>query len=486
MSRPLMTALPRRWALTLAPALLLPLGACATNPVTGERELALISESQEIQMGQQYKQQVEATLGLVDDAALQAYVDRVGQRLAAVSERPELPWSFGVVDDPTPNAFALPGGPIYITRGLMTLMDSEAELASVLGHEIGHITARHAVSQLSRAQLAQVGLIAGMILRPELQGLGGLASSGLQILFLKYGRDDERQADDLGYRYAGTLNYDVREMADVFAQLQRAGEMAGHSPLPSWLSSHPYPEERIARIQERLAQEDPALLDQTDAGRAAYMRQVDGLVYGENPRQGYFEDALFLHPDLRFRWQLPRGWKTQNMTQAVIAVSPQEDAMLELTLAPGGSATQAAQAFLSQQGLQVGQSGRTTVNGLPAYSALFQARTEQGVLTGQVVFIEYGGAVYRIMGYTPQARFSSYDDIFRSSLGSFAQLTDPAALAVQPKRLDIVEAPRAMTLADFQRQWPSSIPMEELALINQVSGADARIPMGAYVKRVTE
>lgn len=486
MSRPMTAAMPRRWALTLAPALLLPLAACATNPVTGERELALISESQEIQMGQEYKQQVEASIGLVDDAGLQSYVNGVGQRLAAVSERPGLPWSFGVVDDPTPNAFALPGGPIYITRGLMTLMDSEAELASVLGHEIGHITARHAVSQLSRAQLAQVGLIAGMILRPELQGLGGLASSGLQILFLKYGRDDERQSDDLGYRYAGTLGYDVREMADVFAQLQRAGEMAGHSPLPSWMSTHPYPEERIARIQERIAQEDPTLLAGTEAGREAYMAQVDGVVYGDNPRAGYFEDALFLHPDLRFRWQLPRGWETQNMTQAVIAVSPQKDAMLELTLAPGSSASQAAQAFLSQQGMAVGQSGRTTVNGLPAYSAAFQAQTQDGVLAGRVVFIEYGDAIYRIMGYTPQARFSSYDDVFRGSLGSFDRLTDPAALAVQPKRIDVVEAPRAMTLAEFQRQWPSSIPMEELALINQVAGADARIPMGAFVKRVTD
>lgn len=477
---------PLRFLSTLLLPALLVLAGCAVNPVTGERELALISESQEIQMGQQAKQQVEATLSLVDDPTLQAYVERVGQRLAAVSERPELPWSFGVIDDPTPNAFALPGGPIYITRGLLSLMDNEAELAAVLGHEIGHITARHAVSQLSRAQLAQIGLVAGMILRPELQQLGGLASQGMQLLFLKYGRDDERQSDDLGYRYAGTLNYDVREMVDVFAQLQRSGEMAGHSPLPSWLSSHPYPEERIQRIQERLAQEDQTLLEQTERGREPYLRQIDGMIYGENPRNGYFEDGLFLHPDLRFRWQLPRGWPSQNLAQAVQAVSPQQDAALELTLAPGTSATQAANAFLSQQGLQVGQSGRTTVNGLNAVSAVFRAATQQGELAGRVVFIEHEGRVYRILGFAPSARFGSYDDVFRSSLGSFAPLTDPAALAVQPRRVDIVESPERMTLGQFQARFPSPISMDELALINQVSGADATIPRAALVKRVVE
>ncbi|HSL72783.1 MAG TPA: M48 family metalloprotease, partial [Longimicrobiales bacterium] len=197
---------------------------CATNPVTGERELALVSESQEIAMGKEAVPQVEASIGLVEDAALQTYVRRIGLGLAAQSERPNLPWSFGVLDDPTPNAFALPGGPVYITRGLLSLMDSEAELAAVLGHEIGHITARHSVSQISRAQLAQLGLGVGMILVPSLQGLGNVLGTGMQLLFLKYGRDDERQADDLGFKYALAKSYDVREMDDVFAALQQVSQ----------------------------------------------------------------------------------------------------------------------------------------------------------------------------------------------------------------------------------------------------------------------
>jgi predicted Zn-dependent protease len=217
------------------------LAACSTNPVTGRRELSLVSESQEIAMGQDGAKQVEASIGLVNDQALQSYVSSVGRRLAAKSERPNLPWRFGVIDDPMPNAFALPGGPVYITRGLMSLMDSEAELAAVLGHEIGHITARHSVSQISKAQLAQLGLGVGMILLPQAANLGNLAGTGLQLLFLKYGRDDERQADDLGFQYALRESYDVREMDDVFAALERVGQLQHQSALPSWLSTHRRP-----------------------------------------------------------------------------------------------------------------------------------------------------------------------------------------------------------------------------------------------------
>jgi predicted Zn-dependent protease len=144
-------------------------GACATNPVTGKQQLALVSEQQEIQLGRETDQQVVQQLGLYPDEDLQRYVDAVGQQLAADSERPELPWTFRVVDDASVNAFALPGGFIYLTRGIMTHFNNEAEMAAVLGHEIGHVTARHSVQQISRQQLASLGLGLGMILAPELR-----------------------------------------------------------------------------------------------------------------------------------------------------------------------------------------------------------------------------------------------------------------------------------------------------------------------------
>lgn len=458
------------------------LAGCAVNPVTGRRQLVLISESQEIQIGQENAEQVVRALGLVDSDTLQAYVQRLGAALAARSERPELPWTFRVVEDPTPNAFALPGGYIFITRGLMTLLDTEAELASVLGHEIGHVTARHAVTQLSRAQLAQIGLTLGQVFVPELQPLGGALGAGLNLLFLKYGRDAERQSDELGFRYASELGYDLREMADVFEALARVGEREGQSPLPSWQATHPAPAERIEAVRAMLAAQ-PAEAGTRQMGRAPYLRLIDGMVYGENPRNGFFQQGVFLHPDLRFRVSFPQGWRTQNLPQAVVAASPQQDAVAQLTLA-GATAEQAARAFFSQQGIQPLQTSRETINGLPAVAGYFRAQTQQGVIEGVATWVEYAGRTFHLVGYAPAGRFGAYDPLFRRVVGSFAPLTDPDALNVQPARIAIVRLPASVTLAEFNRQHPSVVPIQELALINQVEGPSSLLAAGTLVKRV--
>jgi len=472
---------PRPFRITAALALAAA-SACATNPVTGEREISLVSESQEIQMGQQAAQSVEATLGLVDDPALQDYVRGIGAALAASSERPHLPWRFGVIEDPSPNAFALPGGFIYVTRGLLALMENEAELAAVLGHEIGHVTAKHSVSQISRAQLAQLGLGVGMILLPELAGLGEAAGTGLSLLFLKFGRDDERQADDLGFRYALDRGYDVREMADVFAALARAGEAAGASPVPSWLSTHPDPGDRVADVERRVAALNRSL-DGLTTNSAGFHQRIDGMVYGPNPRNGFFEGGWFLHPDLRFRLRFPQGWQAQNLAQAVYAVSPQQDAIVELTLAEGPHGT-AARNFLGQEGIQAGRLSTESVNGSPTTLAPFQATTQQGTVQGVVAFLDYGGNTYRLLGYAPAQAAAGYERTFLDAIRSFASLTDSRALAVQPNRIDVVRLDRSTTLADFNRSFPSVIPIDELAIINQVAGASSTIPGGRYVKRV--
>jgi predicted Zn-dependent protease len=458
------------------------LAACATNPVTGRRELALVSEDQEIAMGREGAAEVTATLGLVDDAALQQYVERVGLAIARRSERPELPWSFRVVDDPVPNAFALPGGPIFITRGLLALMQNEAELASVLGHEIAHVTARHSVRQISRQQAAQLGLVFGAIFSPQVAQFGELLGQGLQLAFLKYGRDDERQADDLGFRYALAQGYDVREMDDVFEQLRRVGEASGSSPVPSWLATHPDPGERVQRTQARVA----ALTQPLDALRTntdAFMERVNGLVYGDNPRQGYFEGNRFLHPELRFQLALPAGWRAQNTPQAVLAMSPEQDAMLQLTLAGRGSPEDAARQFLSQQGIRAGQATQLSVNGVPAVASYFEAQSQQQVVQGMVAFLAYGGNTYQVVGYAPQGRFQARDAAIRGSIGSFAALNDPAALARQPDRLRTVRLATATTPAQLARQ--ASVNAATLALLNQVESAETPIPPGRPVKTVT-
>ncbi len=467
-------------ALVMGLAIAVP--SCATNPVTGRREIALIGEGQEVQMGQQAAQEVEVSIGLVDDAALQQYVERIGLSLARDSERPELPWRFRVVDDPTPNAFALPGGFIYVTRGLLNLMNSEAELATVLGHEVGHVTARHSVQMISRAQLAQLGLGIGMILVPELQQFGQLAGAGMQLLFLRYGRDAEHQADDLGFRYALEEGYDVRAMANVFVSLARAGELQGQSPLPAWLSTHPYPEERIQRTQARVAAVERDL-SALRLGRNEFLARIEGMVYGVNPRNGFFDGAAYYHPELRFRMTMPAGWQAQNLPQMVIGVSQNQDAAVQLTLAQGDIVT-AAQQFLGQQGIRVGQTQQTQINGLPAVVATFEAQTEQGIVAGLVAFISHGGRTYRTLAYTTQQRFGAYGTAFQQFVGSFAPLTDQRILNIQPNRVRIVQLDQAMTLTEFNQRFPSVIPLTELALINQVTSATAVLPAGTAVKRV--
>ena len=459
-----------------------PLG-CARNPVTGKSELSLVSESQEIQMGQQGAKEVAQSIGFYNDAKVQSYVANIGKRMAAVSERPNLPWEFHVVDDGAVNAFAIPGGFIYVTRGLMSSINTEAELATVIGHEIAHVTNRHSVQQISKSQLAQLGLGIGSILSSDIAKFGQLAGAGLGLLFLKYGRDAENQADAGGFRYALGQNYDVREMPKVFETLGRISESGGGGRLPEWLATHPEPGNRIEHIEKML---DTVPLDQRKliVAREEYLKHVQGMTFGEDPRQGYFEGNAFYHPQMRFQLRFPDQWKKQNLPQAVVAVSPNEDAIVQLALAGQNSPEQAASQFLSQQGVRAGNASRSSINGLPAASSYFQAQTEQGQIEGLVSFISYGGQTFGLMAYTPAGKLNNYDQVFQSTIRSFTELRDQSKINVQPARVELVKVPRQLTLEQFNAQYPSSAPIEQLAIINELEGPQTLIPAGRTVKRV--
>ena len=459
-----------------------PLG-CARNPVTGKSELSLVSEAQEIQMGQEGAKEVAQTIGFYNDAKVQSYVAEIGKRMAAESERPNLPWEFHVVDDAAVNAFAIPGGFIYVTRGLMSSINTEAELATVVGHEIAHVTNRHSVQQISKAQLAQLGLGIGSILSSDIAKFGQLAGAGLSLLFLKYGRDAENQADQGGFRYALGQNYDVREMPKVFETLGRLSESGGGGRLPEWLSTHPDPGNRIKHIDAML---DTVRLDQRKliVDREDYLSHVQGMSFGEDPRQGYFEGSYFYHPQMRFQLKFPDQWKKQNTAQAVVAISPSEDAILQLGLAGQASPEQAASQFLSQEGVRAGNGSRSSINGLPAASSYFQAQTEQGQIEGIVSFVSYGGQTFGLMGYTPAGKLTTYDQVFQGTIRSFSQLRDQSKINVQPARVELVKVPRQLTLEQFNSQYPSTIPIEELAIINELDGPQSVIPPGQTVKRV--
>jgi predicted Zn-dependent protease len=453
-------------------------GACTVNPATGKRQITLISEQQEIAMGLQAKQDAVAQYGAYPDEELQQYVSDLGNQLASVSERPELPWSFTVVDDPTVNAFALPGGQIFVTRGILGHFNSEAELASVLGHEIGHVTGRHSVEQMSTAQLANLGLGVAMIASEDIRPYAGMAAQGLQLMFLKFGRDDERESDELGLRYMTRAGYDPNEMPKMFVTLGRISEQQGGGRIPAWASTHPDPGNREQKTYERIK----ALPPEKQTGiveREAYLRRIDGIMYGENPREGYFIGSAFYHPDLRFMLVFPNGWQTMNTRQFVAGVSPEQDAIVQLTLAKGETAAAAAQKFFSSGAVEQGSTwGRSFYN-----FRTVPSQERPTVVRGLIGFLEHGEYVYQLVAYTPDEKFSDYQTTLQQSLASFNGITDQRYLDVKPKRISLVELPRRMTISQFNREYPSTVDDETLAIVNGVE-PNVMIDAGTTVKRI--
>jgi predicted Zn-dependent protease len=249
------------------------------------------------------------------------------------------------------------------------------------------------------------------------------------------------------------------------------------------MSTHPDPGERVQTAEKRLAALDRSWQG-TKLGDQDFLQRVNGLVYGENPRNGFFRNGVFYHPDMRFRLAMPNGWQAQNTPQAVIAVSPQQDGAIQLTLAQGGSPEAAARAFLSQQGIQPGQGTSQTVNGVPAVASYFQAQSEQGTIQGLVAFFGHNGQTLQVLAYAPAQRFSAYDAGFRQVIGSFAPVTDPAILNVQPNVVRVVRLDRAESLGAFAQRTGSVIPVTELAILNQVEGAGSQLAAGTLAKTV--
>src|SRR5262249_18641583 len=261
--------------------LTLVLASCATNPVSGKKELSLVSFQRELEIGREGHQAIVDEYGRYDDPKIAAYVDSVGQSLARVSHLPSIGWTFTVLDDPAVNAFATPGGYIYITRGILAHLNSEAQLAGVLGHEIGHVTARHTAQQITKQEIAGVGLTLASVLSQEFRRYSDAAQSALGLLMLKYSRDDETQADELGVEYSARAGYDPREMPGTYRMLKRVGERAGQR-LPAFLSTHPDPgdrEENTRRLAAVAAAEKPAL----GVASRGYHQRLDRMGHRREP-----------------------------------------------------------------------------------------------------------------------------------------------------------------------------------------------------------
>ena len=433
-------------------------------------------------MGQEGKTQMEAAMGVYDNDEVQTYVSELGLKIAANAERPHLPWSFTVVDDPIVNAFALPGGPVFVSRGILTHMNSEAELVSVLGHEVGHITAKHTVRRISNAQVANLGLGIGSILAGDYgRDVAQIGGASLQILFLSYGRGDESQSDDLGFRYMQELGYDVREMPAMFRILQR---VSGPSAIPEWQSTHPDPGNRIAVTEARIAALPPGSLDGTRVGRDRFLDMIEGMPFGEDPRQGYMDGNTFIHPALGFRMDAPPDWSVQNSPQSVIVFPETKDAYLQMTMVGQEAPTVLAAKFYADENIGGGPAESVRIHGLDASVGDFRARTENGMIYGRAAFIWHGGNTYGLFGLADKGGYNKYRSVFESVIASFQNESRQEKLEVEPDRIRLVRLEKAMSLADFQKAYPSTVSLDQLAIINGIDDSSTRIPAGTRLKRV--
>ena len=415
--------------------------ACATNPATGKRQFNLMSEAQEISAGQEADAQVKKEMGLYSDGNLQEYVSNIGLKLAHLSERPNLPWHYTVVDVPAINAFALPGGYIYITRGILPFLNDEAQLAGVLGHETGHVTARHAAQQYTRAVGGTIGLVALGIFVPGARPFGQLAEQGLGVLFLKYGRGDELQADQLGARYAARANWDPGGVPEMLMTLGRLDEASGQRRgVPNWLETHPDPLARVKEIQPAVEQLAAGRTDLV-RNRDAMLRAVDGMIYGDNPDQGVVRGTSFIHPPLRFRIDFPNGWDVQNSPEQVMAKASGADVymLLEQVEMPRGNGVEnIARAQMENAGFRILSGSRDRVNGLDAYIGLYQGSLEGlGNVRMRAAHIVHNGNIYLVAGFAAPNIFDPLDSAMLMSIRSFKPLTADEAAAVRPNRIDI-------------------------------------------------
>lgn len=474
----------------MAALLLVP--SCAVNPVTGKKQLMFFSEAQEIRMGQEYDPQVIAAFGLYEDEDLSKFITEKGVEMGKISHRPNLEYHFRVLDSPVINAFAVPGGYVYFTRGILAQFNNEAELAGVLGHEIGHITARHTVSQQSKQQLGQLLLIGGMIASEEFRQFADYAMQGMQLLFLKYGRDAESQSDRLGVEYSTKIGYNSHEMANFFDVLNKMRMESESGGVPTFMSTHPHPADRFERVHELTeVWQDSVPKDNFLVNENEYLRMIDGIVYGEDPRQGYVEGNTFYHPELKFKYPVPSGWRLQNMPLQVQMAPEDGSALIVFSIAKQQALNDAAQTTLEELQLNVLDMKKANVNGMPAIVAVSDQTSQNQQGQEQTIkvlsyFIQLNGRVYVFHGVTTAADFNSYFRMFEGTMVNFDELNDPSKLNVEPMRIRIKEVQQTTTVADiFQYYGVPQNRRGELALLNNKE-LDEQVQRGELIKILSE
>jgi predicted Zn-dependent protease len=470
---------------TVVLSVLLAVAGCATNPVSGRHEFSLVSSNKEVEIGRDGYAAILSEYGAYDDPKVAAYVDSVGQALARVSHLPSIKWTFTVLDDPVVNAFAMPGGYIYITRGILAHLESEAQLAGVLGHEIGHVTARHTAQRITQQELAGLGLSIASLVSTTFQRYSGAAQTALQLVFLKYGRDDETQADELGVEYATRAGYDPREIPATYAMLKRVSEAAGQR-LPAFLSTHPDPGNREQRTKE-LATAAVAGKTGLEVRGRGYLSRLDHMVFGRDPRQGYIEGDRYYHPQFGFELSFPAGWKLQDTHASVSAAEPNQRAVMGMTLADAGTLTPPAFVTELQRKGRIADARGTQdpVGGWDAWVGHVAVAGQDGaqsVLAAGFVR-QQRDRMLQFLGRSAAAGDADEASIFES-MRSLRPLADPARLTATPDRVSVVRLTSSGTFQDVvPRLGVQALDVSATSILNEVQ-PDEDVRAGQLLKIV--
>lgn len=478
----------RRLAITLI-ASCLAATACVTNPATGRREMIFMTTRDEAEIGRAEAARVASEMGLVSDPGLTTYVASVGARVAREAPRKDVTWQFQIVDMPEPNAFALPGGYVYVSRGLLAITNSEDELANVIGHEVAHVAARHAASR--QAKTVPVGILtalgsfaAGLIGGGQAaQIVGDLGQTAGAGLIASYSREQEHEADRLGQDYAARAGADPAAMSDFLRTLERATALErGEHRGPGFLDTHPSTPERVALTENNSRALGAAASAQTAKSHDAFLRRLDGLVVGQNAAEGIVDGSRLLHPALGFQIRFPEGWQIANARTAVLGAAPGRDAAVVLEIdAPARTMREAALRFARANRLQVAEAGAVQLGNLDGYRILAIVPSQRGAMAADVTFIAFRDQVYRLTGLANSQAYRGWQGAFAAVARSFREVTPAEAAKVREQRLRIVGAKRGETLDQLVARTRSSWKAEEVAVANALA-RNVRLSEGQLVK----
>ena len=474
-----------RLALGLA---LAALAGCSINPVSGRPELDLVSDEEEERIGREEHDQIVRELGLVPDEELRAYVQGLVDRLGRASETPSARFRVYLLDDPEVNAVALPGGYVYATRGLLAFLESEAALAVVLGHELGHVVARHAERCMSRRVVLGFPWDAIELVFPRLvKGLGVLVSPATGLLRAAHSRAQEEEADELGLRYAHALGYDAHAVESFFLGLERL-ERSEEDGEPSWYSTHPATASRreAARAQAQALQ-PPG--EERELGRHRYLDAIAGLVYGRDPRDGVLVEGRFVHPRARASFPVPAGWSVHAHRDRALLSSPEGDAFLLLRPSRASSLEDFRQRAQRRQDVQVVGVLERRVGDFQALRLEAHVTTQDAQLTTLSTVFASGGRLWELHEICARERFSAHVARFRELANGLSRVEDPRLLRLRPTRVVLARPPQgAATFADLLEAYPvpPGATASEVALLNRVEASTPLEPGRRYKVLVVE